>query len=137
MKIVILKLILQHHRTIGNYCFIGEYFAEFHFRTTNNRTLDENKHSISSSKRSKTCALLCVFLAITMKNYINEHQKKIQKTHFSEIVQLLCCRKNYERRMAPPYLRVQKLLKGLRGRVATICSPRFKNLFFVQKVSLC
>ena len=31
-----------------------------------------------------------VFLAITLKNYINERQKKFQKTHFSEIMQLFC-----------------------------------------------
>ena len=72
-----------------------------------------------------------------MKNYLKERQKKIQKTHFSEIMQLFCCRKNNKRRLAPPYLRVQKLLKGLRWRVATICSPRFKNFFFATKRFHC
>ena len=49
---------------------------------------------------------------------------------------LFYCREKYERRegMAPPYLQLQKLLKGLRLRVATICPPRFKNYFFATKM---
>ena len=52
---------------------------------------------------------------------------------------LFCCRKKYERRegMAPPYLRLQKLLKGLRLRVANICPPRFKSYFFATKMFHC
>ena len=52
---------------------------------------------------------------------------------------LFCCRKKYERRerMAPLYLRLQKLLKGLRLRLATICPPRFKNRFFATKMFHC
>ena len=99
--------------------------------------MDEPKHSISSSKRNKACASF--FLAITMKNWINERHKKINKNYFIKIMLLFCCRKKYERRegMAPPYLRLQKLLKELRLRVATNCPPRFKNYFFATKMFHC
>ena len=52
---------------------------------------------------------------------------------------LFCCKKKYGRRegIAPPFLRLQKLLKGLRLREATIFPPRFENYFFATKMFHC